>query len=372
MTDRIVIVGGGPAGHAAARGYREAGGSGSVQLVTDDDRPPYNRPPLTKEFLRGEQGEDALPLDEVPGVEVLYGTAASLDPEARVVTLEDGRRLLYTGCVLATGAEPVRIEVEHDHVHVVRTVRHSLALREMVEPGTRVVVVGTGFIGCEAAASLAMRGARVTVVGQDAIPQGDRLGEEAGQRLAGFLTELGCILELGRELEPADAASADVVLLATGAAARVELAREAGLRMGEGGRAIAADAALRTTADNVYAAGDACVAQHPVARRPLRVEHWGDALTQGEVAGRRLAGDREAVWDSVPGFWSTVGEHTLKYAAWGDGFDSARFADHGDGAWAVWYAGEDGACVGVLTHERDDDYDRGQELIAAGSPPPPA
>lgn len=365
MSERIVIVGGGPAGHAAARGYRAAGGAGAVTLVTDDDRPPYQRPPLTKELLRGEAGEEELPLAALEDVALVYGEAVALDPDARVVALADGRRLEYTGAVLATGAEPVRIEVDHDDVHVVRTARHALALRDRVSPGTRVVVVGTGFIGCEAAASLAARGAAVTVVGQEDVVQGARLGEAAGERLAGWLREAGCVLELGRALSARDTAAADVVVLATGATPRVSLAGDAGLRMGEGGRAIAADVALRTTADGVYAAGDACEAQHPGAGRPLRVEHWGDALAQGEVAGRRLAGDHAAVWDAVPGFWSTIGARTLKYAAWGDGFASSRLVEHDDGAWTVWYADADGACVGVLTHGRDADYERGRELIAA-------
>ena len=102
-----------------------------------------------------------------------------------------------------------------------------------------------------------------------------------------------------------------------------------------------------------------------MAGRPLHVEHWGDALAQGEVAGRTAAGV-EAAWDTVPGFWSTIGERTLKYAAWGDGYDDVRIVDHGDGAFTAWYA-RDGACVGVLTHDRDDDYERGRERIEHGS-----
>ena len=382
----IVIVGGGPAGHAAARGYREAGGTAPVRLVTNDDRPPYNRPPLTKEFLRGETGEDELPLDPVDGVEIVYGHAARLDVDARMVELEDGRRLAYSSCCLATGAEPARLPLdgaEHERVFVVRSVLDSKRLAAAVAPGTRVVVLGTGFIGCEAAASLAMRGASVVVVGEEEVPQEARLGPAAGRRIAGFLAELGIELRTGsvEAIEHGPGASrvhhgdgapveAAVVVMATGVRPRVELAEAAGLRLGEGGRAIAADAALRTTADHVFAAGDVCEAQHPVAGRPLRVEHWGDALAQGQVAGRRMAGDTEAVWDGVPGFWSTIGRHTLKYAAWGDGFADARLVEHGSGAWTVWYAGDDGACVGVLCHERDEDYERGSERIAAQEPPP--
>jgi NADPH-dependent 2,4-dienoyl-CoA reductase/sulfur reductase-like enzyme len=115
----------------------------------------------------------------------------------------------------------------------------------------------------------------------------------------------------------------------------------------------------------VLAAGDVAYAYNARARRHLRVEHWGDALGQGVLAGSVLAGEA-AVWDSVPGFWSTIGKHTLKYAAWGDGHDDARFEQHDDGAFTVWYSRE-GALVGVLTHERDEDYERGRELIGAGA-----
>jgi NADPH-dependent 2,4-dienoyl-CoA reductase/sulfur reductase-like enzyme len=115
----------------------------------------------------------------------------------------------------------------------------------------------------------------------------------------------------------------------------------------------------------VLAVGDVAYAYNARAGRHLRVEHWGDALGQGEVAGRVLAGEATA-WDSVPGFWSTIGEHTLKYAAWGDGHDDARFEQHDDGAFTVWYSRE-GTLVGVLTHERDKDYERGRELIGAGA-----
>ncbi len=368
--ERIVIVGGGAAGLAAARGYRAAGGAGTLLMVTDDDRPPYNRPPLTKDFLRGEAGEEALPLDLPEGLEVLFGEAVRLDVDARVVHLADRRQLLYDGLVLATGAEPVRLPLpgaDGSSVHVIRTVAQSAAVRDAVPAGTRVAVIGTGFIGCEAAASLAMRGARVTVYGQDDVPQEPVLGEAAGRRIAGWLTDLGVELRLGCELE--EIPHADVVLLAVGVLPRVALAADAGLRLGEGGRAIATDGAMRTTADRVFAAGDVAEAQHPIAGRPLRVEHWGEALAQGEVAGRRLAGER-AAWDGVPGFWSTIGEHTLKHAAWGDGFAASHLVDHGAGAWTVWYADEEVRCVGVLCHERDDDYDRGAGLIAAGEPSP--
>jgi NADPH-dependent 2,4-dienoyl-CoA reductase/sulfur reductase-like enzyme len=156
----------------------------------------------------------------------------------------------------------------------------------------------------------------------------------------------------------------DVVVMATGVAPRSELAAQAGLELDDG--AIPVSAAMRTAHDGLLAAGDVCRADNLAAGRPLRVEHWGDALAQGELAGRNAAG-AEAEWDEVPGFWSTIAGQTLKYAAWGDGYDDTRLTRHSEDAFSAWY-GRDGRVVGVLTHEADDDYERGQQLIAEGAP----
>jgi 3-phenylpropionate/trans-cinnamate dioxygenase ferredoxin reductase component len=115
----------------------------------------------------------------------------------------------------------------------------------------------------------------------------------------------------------------------------------------------------------VMAVGDIAHAYNFAAKRPLRVEHWGDALEQGEIAGRNLAGE-DCRWQSVPGFWSTIGEHTLKYAAWGDGYDACELAEHGDGAFTISYSRE-GVLVGVLTSDRDEDYESGRERIREGA-----
>lgn len=139
------------------------------------------------------------------------------------------------------------------------------------------------------------------------------------------------------------------------------VARDARIEL-DGGR-IACDPSGRTSADGVLAAGDAARLLNPTAARRISVEHWGEALAQGEVAGRTAAG-AEASWDAVPGFWSTIGDRTVKQAAWGDGHDEVRI-EEGAGGWSAWYV-RDGGCVGVLTHERDEDYERGSELVAAG------
>lgn len=390
----LLVVGAGPAAHAAAEAYREAGGAGRVVLLAPEGRAPYQRPPLSKEFLRGEAGEDALPIEPPSwladrGIEILSHAAAALDPAGRRVELDDGVWLHYGTCVLATGAEPVPPPVpgtDLPGVHLLRSADHAIALREQAVARTHAVVVGSGFIGCEAAASLRARGCTVDLVSQEPAPQTERLGEEVAGRLAAWLADAGVAARYGTALEaiePGDSAparpplrvvtaqrppiDAGLVLLASGVRPVVDLARAAGLTLAEGGE-VAADEHMRTSAGHVLSAGDCGRARHAVAGRPLHVEHWGDALAQGRVAGIVAAGG-DAAWTDVPGFWSTIGDRTLKHAAWGDGHDEIRIRDHGDGAFTAWY-GRDGACVGVLTHDRDEDYEQGRDRVAAGDPLP--
>jgi 3-phenylpropionate/trans-cinnamate dioxygenase ferredoxin reductase subunit len=386
LAERIVIVGAGPAGLSTARAYREHGGRGRVALVGEEPLLPYERPPLTKEFLRGELVEDELSIERADwfgahGVELYLGTPVEAVERARgVVALGDGRELRADAVVLATGSEPVRPPVpgaEHEGALTMRRLSDSQAIAARAGGGGEMVVVGSGFIGCEAAASLAAVGARVTLVSEERLPQEDRLGAAAAERIAGWLKDAGVALiggasvaaiEDGRTLvlEDGRRLSGVGVVLATGVRPRSELAERAGLAREDD--AIPVDAAMRTEDPAILAVGDVALADNAVADRPIRVEHWGDALVHGKVAGRTLAGI-EAEWDDVPGFWSTIGERTLKYAAWGDGYDELRLNEHDDGAFTVWYA-RDGATVGVLTHDCDEDYEHGRERVAAGDPLP--
>ncbi|HET9094650.1 MAG TPA: FAD-dependent oxidoreductase [Solirubrobacteraceae bacterium] len=387
MSDELglLIVGGGPAGLSAARGYRAAGGEGDVAIVTDEHRMPYRRPPLTKDLLRGEITEDALDLEEESWlaehrVALISGRAVALNPDAHEVVLSGGRTLPYARCVLATGAEPTRPPIPGADDPGVRVVRALDDVRELLvrlSAGRgRVAVIGSGFIGCEVASSLRRRGAQVRLLSDEPAPNTTRLGPDAAAEIERWLAAEGVELELGRPVESisragaelrvvtaAGGATADVVVMATGVAPRSELLAPSGLRLEHG--AIPVDGAMRTTLPDLLAAGDVCQALNVAAGRPLRVEHWGDALAQGELAGRSAAGQAVA-WAQVPGFWSTIGEHTLKYAAWGDGHDHTRLERHGDGAFSVWY-GREGTTVGVLTHRCDEAYERGRELIAGGA-----
>ncbi|HWD68913.1 MAG TPA: FAD-dependent oxidoreductase [Solirubrobacteraceae bacterium] len=381
----LLVIGGGPAGLSAVRGYRAAGGRGPVAIVADEHRMPYRRPPLTKSLLRGESDEHELPLEDERWlvdnkVALVSGRAVALDPAAHEVMLSGGRRLTYRRCVLATGAEPTRLPVPGADDPAVRVVRALDHVRELLArlpaTGAKVAVIGSGFIGCEIASSLHRRGVEVTIISDEQAPNQARLGAAPAAAIRGWLSDEGVRLELGdavRSLEHdrqlhvttgATRVTADVCVMATGVTPRSELLAPSGTPLAHG--AVPADAAMRTALADVLAAGDVCMAENTAAGRPLRVEHWGDALTQGEIAGRSAAG-APAEWDQVPGFWSTIGEHTLKYAAWGDGYDETRFEARPGGAFTAWYGRED-RIVGVLTHDADEDYDHGQQLIAEAAP----
>ncbi|MGZ4180713.1 MAG: NAD(P)/FAD-dependent oxidoreductase [Solirubrobacteraceae bacterium] len=387
MSERLssLVIGGGPAGLSAARSYREAGGQGPVAIVADEHRMPYRRPPLTKELLRGDSTEEDLPLEHESWlseheVTLISGRAVALDADGHTVLLSGGRELKYSQCLLATGAEPTRLPVQgadDPAVRVLRTLDHLRELQRRLGRGESAVVIGSGFIGCEIAASLRMRGHRVELVSDETAPNVARLGDEAAAVLTSWLQEQGVSLHFGTAVERiertahefeviADGSnvSGDVVIMATGVAPRGELAAAAaGIELSDGAIPVSAD--MRSARADVLAAGDVSRAENVAAGRPLRVEHWGDALTQGEIAGATAAG-KQATWDQVPGFWSTIGSRTLKYAAWGDGYDQTRFENHPNGGFTVWY-GREGRIAGVLTHEADEDYERGSELIGRGA-----
>ena len=387
MTDRFVIVGGGPAGLAAARGYREAGGRGEVVMLTADEHPPYHRPPLTKDYLQGSMGADELPIvqpgwyDEHAVRLRLRSAAVSVDAARHRVRLADGESIGYSQLVLATGSRPKPLPVpgaDHPALVYVRDRASGDRLRALAtEPGRRVAVLGAGFIGCEAAASLAVRGLDVVLGAPEERPHESRLGPEAGEQIAGWLQSSGVRLVLGEELVRIDRSSpgwslqlgdgsslaADAVVCGGGATPNVELAERAGLRLENGG--VRTDDRLRTSDPTIFAVGDIAYATNGAAGRPLRVEHWGEAEAHGEIAGTVAAGG-DRTWSQAPGFWSTIGDRTLKYAAWGDGHDDRHWTGT-PRSWAVWYA-VDGHVVGVLTHNDDASYERGRALVERRAP----
>lgn len=317
----LIIVGSGPAGVSAAEAFRKHNSVDPVRILTDDPALPYARPPLSKEFLRGDvevadaELHPAQWFDERAIELVARGGVDAIDLMDHSVTAA-GKSYPYRWLVLACGAKPSPFSLPGSERAVqLRSLADAQVLREAAAQAESAVVIGAGFIGCEAAASLAIRGVSTTLVAPSPVPQAKRLGEEAGVRIKRLL----------------------------------------------------GDAQMRTSAANVYAAGDVAIAFNRTAGRPVSVEHWQDAVDQGEIAGAGAANEK-AEWDSVPGFWTTIGEATLKYHAWGDGFERARLVEHRDG-FTVWYE-DNGAAVGVLCCNADGDYDRGEDLIRHRSPIP--
>ncbi|MBW0105831.1 NAD(P)/FAD-dependent oxidoreductase [Pseudonocardia sp. KRD291] len=378
----LLVIGGGPAGFSAATAYRDHGGQGDVVLVSDDDTAPYMRPALSKDYLQGETEEPELALASGSDyatrsitlrLGVMVTALAADDGRAR---LSDGTEIAFDQCVIATGNAPVTPSVpgaDDPGVAYLRSLQQARRLRETVRNVRSAIVVGSGFIGCEAAATMARRGLEVTVCSPEEAPQIHRLGADAGQRIAGWLREEGVRFVGGVqvtavsggtrvELSEGGPLEADLVLVAVGATPRSTLAVAAGVPTEQG--RVLVDEHMRSEAPRLLAAGDVAMAHNRGAGRHLAVEHWGEAEAMGTIAGTTAAGG-DASWDSPPGFWTVIGAHTLKYAAWGDGHDDAEFVDHGDGAFTVWYSRDD-VLVGVATHEADDDYERGQEAVRRG------
>lgn len=394
MHAELLVVGGGPAALAAATSYRDHGGEGAVVLVSDDTAPPYFRPPLSKDYLRGESEAGDTELTPATtytdrGITLLLRQmVTTLSGQERAAQLSGGARITYKACVLATGSAPKPLPVpgaDAPAVAMLRSLDSAAELRSAALTARSAVVVGSGFIGCEAAASLARRGLDVTVVSIEELPQEKRLGADVGRRIAGWLAEDGVTLVGGAQVEAIEPLGdpderprrvrvsghapleADLVLVAGGIDPNVTLARATGARVEQD--RVVVDEHMRTSLPGLYAAGDVAYARNATAGRHLVVEHWGEAQAMGTIAGGVAAG-ADLRWDAVPGFWTEIGDRTLKYAAWGDGYDHDRLVDHGGGAFTVWYADEQGRAVGVATHGADEDYERGERLVAGGRPVP--
>lgn len=370
----LLVIGSGPAGVAAAEAYRARQADHAVRILTADTDPPYQRPPLSKDFLRGDTDDSTMEISR-PFETILQAQVDAIDVGQRVVTAS-GVRYEYDRLVIASGANPQPLPVSGgEKALLLRSFDDARRLREAATSATTSVVIGAGFIGCEAAASLAIRGLSVTLIAPEEFPQQKRLGRDAGMRLRRLVEATGVrfagdarVASIGDgtvALEDGTTVAADLVLAATGVKPNATLAESAGITLQNGRIPVGPD--MRTAVDGVWAAGDVAFAVNVDAGRALAVEHWGDAMDQGEVAGSTAAGD-EAKWTGVPGFWTTIGDTDVKYHAWGDGYQNSRLIER-DGGFTVWYE-SDGAVVGVLTCNADDDYEAGEELITASKPPP--
>jgi NADPH-dependent 2,4-dienoyl-CoA reductase/sulfur reductase-like enzyme len=392
MTDRIVIIGGGLAGATAATELRKRGFAGSIRLLAAEPHAPYIRPPLSKGYLQGSEERAAAfvhPDDWYGANDVELTTSArvtSIDRVARTVALAGGEVVPYDRLLLATGAEPRRLDIPGANargIHTLRTMENSEELRDALAGGSkRVAIVGAGWIGLEIAAAARGYGNDVVVIGMEKTPLAAPLGAELGalfQRLheshgvrfeldvatTGFRvadgTVTGVTIDDGSGPRTVDA---DLVVVGVGASPSTELAAAAGLTVGNG---ILVDASLRTDDENIFAAGDVANAYHPVLGAHLRNEHWATAKASGKVAAASMAGD-EAQLDAIPYFYTDQFELGMEYSGYGPLARDARVVYRGDPASlefiAFWVAG--GRVVAGMNVNIWDVNDQVQELIRSG------
>ena len=384
----FVIIGGGVAAAKAAEGLRAAGGEGAAVVLTAEPELPYERPPLSKEFLRGEAGRETTRTHDQAwyrdhDVEVLLATRAStLDPATRTVTTEVGDQLHYgRGLVLATGAQPNRLGLpgeDLDGVYYLRTVDDSERLRAAISRAESMVVIGGGFIGAEVAASATQMDTRVTLLERSDTLWTRAVGPEMGRFFEAFQRDRGVHVRTrtraerieGRDrveavvLPDGSRLHADVVVIGVGVHPDTELAERAGLRIDNG---ILVDEHLRAAA-GIWAAGDVANADHPLFGR-IRIEHWAEALNQGLLAGRNLAGAGDR-YDRVPYFFSDQFDLSLSYLGHVREWDElvvrgSREVD--DPRFVAWYL-RDGTPRAALIVNDWDAEDPVREVIGRGAP----
>jgi 3-phenylpropionate/trans-cinnamate dioxygenase ferredoxin reductase component len=376
-----VIVGASLAGAKAAETLREEGFDGRVVLIGAEPERPYERPPLSKDYLRGEADGKPYVHDEgfyaEKEIELRTSTEVSaIHPDSGEVELEGGERIRYDRLLLTTGSEPRRLPVpggDLDGVLYLRTVEDSDAIRERIERGGRLVTIGAGWIGAEVAASARQKGCEVTIVEMGSVPLERVLGPEVGAIYRDIHTDHGVeflgntglesfegngrleavLTADGRRLE------ADMVVVGVGIAPRTGLAEAAGLEVDNG---VLADERLETSAPGIFAAGDVVNALHPLYGERLRVEHWHNALEQGPVAARNMLG-AGAAYERIPYFFSDQYDVGMEYAGFATEWDEVVF--RGDPAArefiAFWLQG--GRVVAGMNVNVWEVIDQIQELI---------
>jgi NADPH-dependent 2,4-dienoyl-CoA reductase/sulfur reductase-like enzyme/nitrite reductase/ring-hydroxylating ferredoxin subunit len=328
MPESVVIIGGGGAGEAAAEMLRRGGFEGSLTMVTADADGPYDRPNLSKDYLAGNAQEEWIPLRDAEfysshRIELLLGTrATAVDAAARTVTLSDGRQLSYDRLLLATGSEPVRLDMPGanlPHVHYLRTFADSKSIIAAAQSAQHAVVIGASFIGLEVAASLRARGLSVHVVAPESLPLERVMGREIGEYIRSVHEKHGVVFRLGLTassiasdtvtLTNGESISADLVVIGIGVRPQTSLAQDAGAAVDNG---VLVNEYLETSVPGIYAAGD--IARYPDPRTGdrIRVEHWVVAERQAQTAARYMLVARER-YDLVPFFLSTHFDTSITY-----------------------------------------------------------
>jgi 3-phenylpropionate/trans-cinnamate dioxygenase ferredoxin reductase component len=377
-----------------ARWLREAGGEGSIQLVTREPDPPYNRPPLSKGYLQGKESrEDVLfrPDEwwDEQRIELLTRTTVmKLDPEARVATLSTKEEVRFETALLATGANVRRLRVDGcdlEGLHYLRAFGNSEAIRAEAAERKRAVLIGGSYIGCEVAASLtAAHGVECAIVMMEGVTFEPFFGEQVGRFFQNALEEHGVSVHGGQEVERFEGdgervtkvvtkagleLDCDFVVVGIGVTPDVTLAKAAGLRIGEQG-GVKCSAGLESSESGIYAAGDICEYDSPVHGKPMRIEHWDVAFNQGKTAAFNMLG-RGLPHDVVPYFFSDLADWvSMEYVGPGSGEPIIRGSME-EGQFAVFWVA-DGRVTAAMSVGRSDDLDHARRFISERTQVDPA
>lgn len=387
-TVQYLLIGGFACGYAAAE-LRKHGAEGEILLVGREADPPYERPPITKEYLRGEGSREDAHVNpaswyEENGVELRTGTnVLSLDLEARTAKLQGGDEVEFDKALIATGANVNILRVDGanlDRIHYVRTLGNSDNIRADAEKADRVVLVGGSYIACEVAASLKAKGTDCALVMMEDVALSRTFGKEAGRWFQDVMEEKGIEFHAGETLsafEGDDHASAvvtesgktiagDLIVVGAGVRPDVMLAEKAGLEIDEENGGIRCDETLQTSVDGIYAAGDVCSYESVVHGQRIRVEHWDVAMQQGQHAARSMMGDAKP-YEVVPYFFSDLADWaSLEYVGPAYVWDEEIWrGDRDAGEFLVFYV-KDGKVAGALSVERSEDLGHARTLLAEG------
>jgi len=346
----FVIAGASLAGAKAAETLRDEGFTGRIVLIGEEPVRPYERPPLSKTYLRGESTFDSAAVREESfyedrQIELLKSTTVvDIDPRAKRVTVDPGGELAYDELLLTTGATPRHLSIpgsDLDGMHYLRTVASCDELRRAMDDASRVVVVGGGWIGSEVAASARVLGKEVALVEVAAVPLERVLGAEVGAMFAALQVQHGVDLHLGQGVEAfrgqgaveevllADgtAVAGDLFVVGVGVVPRIELGEKAGVNLDNG---IVVDEFLSSSVPGIWAAGDVANAYHPVFGTHIRLEHWSAALNQGPAAARNMLGQRVA-YERIPYFFSDQYDLGLEYSGFAPHWDQIVYRGDQDG-----------------------------------------
>ncbi|WP_426412799.1 FAD-dependent oxidoreductase [Bradyrhizobium ganzhouense] len=368
--EKFVIVGGGAAGFAAAETLRREGFAGAITMLSSDSAMPVDRPNLSKDYLAGTAPEDWLPLRgedyyQDAGIDLRLNTnVAAIDPKTRSVTLGNGDKLPFDRLLLATGAEPIKLQIpgaDQPPIHTVRSVADSRAIIKAAGSARRVLVIGASFIGLEVAASLRARELEVHVVAPEERPMQRVLGAEMGDFIRKLHEENGVNFHLKDTVTTLDGTratlksgsviEADLVVVGIGVKPRLALAEQAGLAIDHG---VSVSDYLETSVAGIFAAGDIARWPDPHSRQSIRVEHWVVAERQGQTAARNMLGKRER-FDAVPFFWSQHYDVPINYVGHAESFDDIAIdGSIGDKDCLLKYR-KDGRVLAVASIYRDLD-----------------